>query len=187
MLHPFEWLSPSARKRAFFAVTALTFVLMPVMASFDKPLRTEAAPRGIVSFELAKTESQAAAILSSWNGAARVSAGLSLGVDYLFLLAYSSSIALGCVLLGGLAKNRGTILAALAAPLAWMQLLAALLDAVENYALIRLLLGEGGGSWPALAWGCAVPKFIAVALGLLTLIVGGAVSALRRGGGESAS
>lgn len=186
MTHPFEWLSRPARSRAFFAVTALTLMLVPVMASFDKPLRTEAAPQGIVSFELAKTEARSAAILSSWNEAARVSAGLGLGVDYLFLFAYSSSIALGCVLLGGLERNRGTILAAIAAPLAWMQLLAGLLDAVENYALIQLLLGEGGGNWPALAWACAVPKFIAVAGGLLTLIIGGAASALRRGGGESA-
>ncbi len=186
MTQPFEWLSRPARNRAFLAVTALTLVLMPVMASFDKPLRTEAAPQGIVSFELAKTESHAAAILSSWNDAARISAGLSLGVDYLFLFAYSLSIALGCVLLGGLERNRGTILVPIAAPLAWMQLLAALLDAVENYALIQLLLGAGGGSWPALAWGCAVPKFIAVGLGLLYLIIGGAASAVRRGGGAGA-
>ena len=186
MTHPFEWLSRSGRNRAFFAVTALTLVLMPVMATFDKPLRTEAAPQGIVSFELAKTEAQTVAILSSWNEAARVSAGLSLGMDYLFLFAYSLSLGLGCVLLGGLERNRGTMLAAIGAPLAWMQLLAAVLDAVENYALIQLLLGAGGGNWPALAWGCAVPKFIAVALGLLYLVLGGALSALRRGGGEEA-
>ncbi|MFQ5458902.1 MAG: hypothetical protein ACE5FC_10705 [Myxococcota bacterium] len=187
MAHPFEWLSPPARRQAFIATCALAFAIMPAMAVFDGPLRTGDAPFGIVSFELARTAAKAGAILASWDAAARVSAGLSLGLDYLFLFAYALALALGCVLVGGLARNRGTWLAALAAPLAWSLLLAAVLDAVENYALIRLLLGEGGGEWPALAWGCAVPKFVAVALGLLYLTGGGLASALRGGGGKAIS
>ncbi|MEY3284160.1 MAG: hypothetical protein RIR86_2173, partial [Acidobacteriota bacterium] len=45
---------------------------------------------------------------------------------------------------------------------AWAALLAGLLDAVENYALIRVLLGAGGDFWPALSRACARPKFAIV-------------------------
>jgi hypothetical protein len=179
MRDPFERLSRGGRQRAFAAATFATFVLIAVMSAFDLPLRTEAAPQGIVSFELAGTPARAGEILASWSAEARVSAGLSLGLDYLFLLAYSLSIALGCVLLAGLEINRGTRMAALAAPLAWAQLGAAALDVVENAALIRLLLGSEGSLLPAIARACALPKFGLVALGLLYLIGAGLVS-LRR-------
>ncbi len=186
MKDPFGWLGRSGQKRAFAAVTLVTFVLIAVMSAFDLPLRTEAAPQGIVSFELAGSAERAGEILASWDEKARVSAGLSLGMDYLFLLAYATSIALGCQLLGRLEFNRGTRLAALAAPLAWAQLGAALLDAIENAALIRLLQGAEASIWPALALVCAVPKFIFVLLGLLYLIVAGLLSLLRsRGPGRT--
>ena len=56
--------------------------------------------------------------------------------------------------------------------LAWAQFAAATLDAVENYALIRVMLGSTPNLWPALARACAIPKFAIVGLGLLYLIVG---------------
>jgi len=56
--------------------------------------------------------------------------------------------------------------------LAWAQFLAAFLDAIENYALIRVLLGSTENIWPALARLCAGPKFLIVTLGLLYIICG---------------
>ncbi len=184
MAHPFVWLSHSARRRAFVAVAALTLVLVAVMAALDAPLKTDEAPLGIVSFELAGTLPKARAILASWEGRAETYAALSLGLDYLFLLTYSFSIALGCTLLAGREEDRSPALARVGFILAWAQLGAAALDAVENYALIRLLLGSAEGGWAALAWGCAVPKFGAVLLGLLYLIVAGA-SALGSSGSRA--
>jgi hypothetical protein len=184
MAHPFTWLSRSARRRAFVAVTALTFVLMAVMTALDAPLKTDDVPLGIVSFELAGTLPKARAILASWEGRGEIYAALSLGVDYVFLLAYSLSIALGCTLLAGRHEGRRAGLARAGIILAWAQLGAAALDAIENYALIQLLLGSAEGGWAALAWGCAVPKFGAVLLGLLYLIVAGAF-ALRSSGSKT--
>jgi hypothetical protein len=184
MAHPFMWLSRSARRRAFVAMTALTFVLMAVMAALDAPLKTDDAPLGIVSFELAGTLPKARAILASWEGRGEIYAALGLGLDYVFLLAYSLSIALGCTLLASRQEGRRAGLARAGFILAWAQLGAAALDAVENYALIRLLLGSADGGWAALAWGCAVPKFGAVLLGLLYLIVAGAF-ALRSSGSKT--
>jgi hypothetical protein len=56
--------------------------------------------------------------------------------------------------------------------LAWAQFAAALLDVVENYALIRVLLGTEQAIWPVIARWCAMPKFIIVALGLIYVIAG---------------
>jgi hypothetical protein len=158
------------------AITALTLALMVAMTLLDAPLKTDEAPLGIVSFELARTLPRAQAILASWQGRGEHYAALGLGLDYLFLVAYSLSIALGCVLLADLREGRQSGFARAGVMLAWAQPGAAVLDAVENYALIQLLLGSGGSHWPGLAWGCAVPKFAVVLLGLLYLILGGALA-----------
>ncbi|MDP3938069.1 MAG: hypothetical protein Q8R92_08020, partial [Deltaproteobacteria bacterium] len=67
MKDPFGWLGRSGQKRAFAVVTVLTLVLIAVMSAFDLPLRTEAAPQGIVSFELAGSAARAGEILASWD------------------------------------------------------------------------------------------------------------------------
>jgi hypothetical protein len=57
---------------------------------------------------------------------------------------------------------------------------AALLDAVENYALIRVLLGSNLVIWPKVAKWCAVPKFVIVAAGLAYILIGALISLLSR-------
>ena len=67
--------------------------------------------------------------------------------------------------------------------LVWAQFVAMLLDATENYALIRVLLGLTGSQpalWPMVARWCAIPKFIIVGAGLLYLIVGIAAMLVRK-------
>jgi hypothetical protein len=48
----------------------------------------------------------------------------------------------------------------------------ALLDSVENYALIQALLGTEQSIWPAIARICAIPKLLIVGLGLLYVLLG---------------
>jgi hypothetical protein len=66
-----------------------------VFRVLDVPLRTDAAPDGIVSFELAGTIGRAGEILASWGTLselgglsifqpARTDLAFSLGLDYLF-------------------------------------------------------------------------------------------------------
>lgn len=57
-------------------------------------------------------------------------------------------------------------------------LLAGLLDAVENYALIKVLLGSRDEIWPVAAKYCAGPKFAIVGVGLIYVIVGAVVNLL---------
>jgi hypothetical protein len=169
-------LTEPMQRRLFVPLVAAALLVMAALSLLDGRLRTEAAPLGIVSFELAGDVQAAAAMVTAWDVEARVAAGFSLGLDYLFLLLYPASIALACVLVARRLRGLWPALAAAGAWLAWAQLAAGLLDAVENYALLRLLLAPPEAPWPAVAWACAVPKFALVALGLLYAALGALVT-----------
>ena len=179
--HPFEWLSKTGQKWTFVILLLLTLLVMVGLQVLDGPLKTEAAPSGIVSFELAGGQAKAQEIVESWGSRGQVYAGLSLGLDYLFLMVYASSIGLGCVLVARSLTKRIKILFPAGVFLAWGQIGAALLDSVENYALIRVLLGSEQELWPMTALWCAVPKFAIVALGLVYIIIGVVVFVVEKG------
>ena len=185
---PFARWPEALRRRLLWISAGLSFVLMGVLTRIGVPLESEAAPRGIVSFELAGDASTAQAILDSWSDAARLHAALSLGLDYLFLVAYAVALSLACVEVAKRIAPTGLGLARVGVLLAWGQLLAAGLDAIENFALIQLLLGSDGASWPGLAWWCAAIKFGWVGAGLLYVIGGSIVVVVaRRGRGAEGS
>jgi hypothetical protein len=180
MTHPFAWLSPSAQRRAFAILAPLTVAVMLALDAIGRPLATEAAPLGIVSFEFAGDLESAARMLASWGEAGRVRAGLSLGLDFLFLVLYASAIGLGCKGVARRLAPPGTLAHRTGTGLAWGQVAAAALDAVENVALIRLLLGSRDALWPSLAWGCAAVKFALVIAGLAYVLLGLPLALLRK-------
>ena len=182
--HPFLWLSNSSQKRALAVLIVLSLLVGGAMRVLDSPLRTLEAPSGIVSFELAKTLTQAERILESWDSSARIHAALSLGLDYLYLALYSLCISLLCTRVAGALLAKNALLAVAGLLLAWAQLAAGGLDAVENYALIRLLGGAREEAWSTLAWACALPKFAIVSMGLAYVLVGGIAVMLGRGRGS---
>ena len=170
--HPFTWMDIQVQKVAFWPLLVFALLLMVIQQVLGRPLITPAAPSGIVSFELAGSLSSAREMLESWGPTGRVYAGLSLGTDYLFLVAYSSAMSLGCVLTLRSFSQRSGFLSAVGAILAWAIFGAALFDSVENYALIQVLLGAKQNLWLALARICAIPKFLIVGLGLLYILLG---------------
>ncbi len=163
----------------FVASLFLTLPVMVALCWLDEPLKTEAAPLGMVSLELAGDPSVARDIIASWGQTRQVYAGLSLGLDYLFLVGYATTIGLACVLVARSPRNRFETLAAVGELLAWGQIAAALLDGVENYGLIRVLLGTGGELWPGVARWCAMAKFAIVATGLVYTAVGVVIALVR--------
>jgi len=175
---PFSWLPHSARKRAFWIAVVVTIVVLVSLNVAGSPLNTSAAPAGIISFEFAGSIDVATEMLDSWDENGLVLAAVNLGIDYLFLVAYSVAISLVCVLVADRVYGGAGIAAAVGIVLGWAQFAAAALDALENYALMRVLLGftaELGPAenlWPALARACAFPKFAIVGAGLLYLFVG---------------
>jgi hypothetical protein len=180
-LQPFGWLAPAAQRRATAVLLALTLLVAVALQAIGGPLANQAAPSGIVAFEFAGELAVAERILESWGDAGRTRAGLSLGLDYLFLVLYASALALACAGMGRWLSRHWRGAAAVGAALAWGQLAAGLLDAVENFALIRLLLGSDGAAWPLLAWWCAAAKFSLVGAGLVYLLAGLALAVTARG------
>jgi hypothetical protein len=172
--NPFSWVSHAVQKRAFVVLLVSALFLLACLNVLDRPLKTSQAPLGIVSFELAGSLAKAQGMVNSWDTRGKIFAGLSLGLDYLFLVVYGAAIGLACGLVARGLASFSTTFSNIGLLLAWGQIVAALLDGVENYALIQVLLGSGYYLWPVLARLCAVPKFAIVFAGLLYGL-GGAV------------
>jgi hypothetical protein len=169
---PFDNFSKAARIRLIVITFVMSAILLIVLRTLDAPLRTEAAPKGIVSFELAKDYEASRHILSSWDAEAKVYAALSLGLDYLFLIVYALFISLACIRVAEALNSDYLFFFILARVLAWSQFLAAVLDALENMALIQLLLNSSRSWLPVLArWGAMV-KFGIVGAGLIFIFGG---------------
>lgn len=169
---PYKWLPVSAQLPALISFMSLSAGLLIAMQFLDVPLRTEVSPHGIVSMELAENYQRARQIINSWGPRGRVYAALSIGLDYLFLIVYALFISLSCVKIAKLLKDRIAIFSTLGLLLGWAQFFAAFLDAVENFALIHLILDSSVQAWPLVARWCAIFKFMIVGTGLLYITTG---------------
>ena len=169
---PFDRYSDPARNKALVAALIISAFLLMAMRMLDGPLRTPVAPRGIVSFELAKNVDASRQILNSWNGQAKKHAAGSLGLDYLFLIVYAAFLSLACTQVSKALVKRRLLLANAGAILAWTQFLAAICDAVENSVLFALLLNSKQLWLPAVARTCAIIKFTIVGAGLIYIASG---------------
>ncbi len=172
MTHPLNALAARPGKGIFISLVAFTLLMMVVMNWLGGPLNTPAAPSGIVSFEIAGTLPNAQAMLDSWDGSAKVHAAFIQGLDFLFPMVYSTTVALGCLLAGGVLRSRRWPASGLGAPLAWGLWVAAAFDYVENIALVALLLGPAASPWPQIALVCASLKFGLLFLGLVYCFFG---------------
>ena len=181
MSHPLGFLPLRVRKRLFFTFLFVTLVLFAVFRVLDQPLRTDAAPDGIVSFELAGDAQTARLITDSWKRASLqlsttgspnpdivnvpyAFAAFGLGLDYLFMPVYA--LALGFATLLAAQKHTG-VLRSMAVAAGYGAFAAALFDAVENYALFQMLLGAFDTDYPTIAAFCAIVKFGLLAFGIL--------------------
>ena len=188
MSHPLDFIPNNSRKPIFWAFLAGTLSLYAVFGILDIPLRTSAAPSGILSFELAGTPFQAQAIIDSWHEMAYLLSSVEgqpvpglvsrayafavfgLGLDYLFMPVYATALALGIFLAAG--RHPGWF-ATFGAWLGWGAYAAALFDAVENYALARMLMmNQVWSPYPEVAAFSASVKFILLSLGLVYALVG---------------
>ena len=188
MAHPLEFVPLTNRKPLFFTFLAGTLILFAVFRVLDTPLRTSAAPSGIVSFELAGTPFQAQAIIDSWHEASYLassvagepvpglvsraysSAVFGLGLDYLFMPIYATALALGIL---WAASKHGGWFAVFGAWLGWGAYVAMLFDGLENYALARILLmNQVWSPYPQVAAYSAMVKFGLLFPGLFYALVG---------------
>jgi hypothetical protein len=169
MMHPLESL-PKGKKLSVFLWLLVNTFWLSVAFRFIGPSNPN-----IVDFEFCRTVDKANSILNAWNQTARIQAAFNLGFDYLYIPIYSTTIALACVWaankLGGnrIWHNMGMLFA-------WGIWVAAILDCVENYALLKMLEGTVANPYPALATMCASMKFSLI---LLCLVFCAVVSIVR--------
>jgi hypothetical protein len=159
------------KKILFWISLAFTLVLFVSISLIDESLKIDETANGIVSFECAKTLGQSEYIIQSWEAAdVMIYAALSLGIDYLFMVAYGSFFALAVLLLAE--KLPSGFLKKEAKLMAFFMLLAALLDGIENFGLIQLLINTPTQSMVSLAFYCASIKFGLLGIGVLYLLAG---------------
>lgn len=158
------------RRPIFLASLLLTVIVAWVMAA---PLTTPHARFGIVSLELAHSPAVAERVIASWTAEQQAQALAGTKWDFLWLLSYSTSISLACVWAADI-LHRSPFLSRIGMFLAWLLWLAALLDAVENVALLQMLNGAVQTPWPQISYWCALVKFDIVVLGLVYVLTGGA-------------
>ncbi|MFN2196176.1 MAG: hypothetical protein ACK2UW_08640 [Anaerolineales bacterium] len=154
--------------RGWFTLTFCgSLLLMLALNVIGAPLTTEAAPIGIVSYELAFSQTRAQAILASWDQRTSLLAAFTLGLDYLFMVFYAVAISIGVWLSAGwlaahrLPLSRAGIWLAVGA---WA---AAGSDAIENSALLAQLVNAPDQFWAVLAGISAVLKFSLIFLGIV--------------------
>lgn len=195
MQHPLEFIPAQYRKRCFFTFLLLTLLLFSVFRVLDKPLRTPASPKGVVSLELARTPQRAQGMIDVWTGRTIIysdgehsnartvppgepflynaepmlNAAFGLGLDYLFMPVYALALAFGTLLAAQ--KHRGWF-KTFGAAAGYGAFVAALFDAVENFALWRVLSGAFESNYPAIAAFCATIKFGLLIVGLIYAFVG---------------
>ena len=155
--------------KTIIGVFLALFIVFLGMRAFDAPLKNEVSPGGIVSFEFAKELSRAVEIMESWDVHARTSAGMSMGLDFLFIILYTSFL----ILLLKWTAKKSQVLNAVNKPLQLLLLLAAFCDVVENMALIQLLRGHLDQIWSLTAYYMAFIKFGIIALVLAYLLIQG--------------
>jgi hypothetical protein len=177
--HPLQQIPPPSVRWPVLALLLALSLWLGTKAGADGYLYNDKiAPYGIVSLELAGDATEASRIISFWDlWGARDDALRSIAYDYIFLLFYSTTLALACVIAASLpGRDRSSWYARLGLGLAWAQWLAALLDVIENVALTKMLTAPRvGDSWPVVAWWCAIPKFALIILGLLYIVAAGVV------------
>lgn len=168
--HPLAFIQEHRRKRVFFIFLAATLLVMAIFRLvLDPPLQTEAAPQGIVSFELAGSQAKADEIIASWDATAQLYAAFGLGFDFLFMPVYATAIALGVLLAAG--RHPGKF-ASLGAWVGWSAFVAAVFDAAENVCLFNLLLGNSGADYSGMAAIYATVKFGLILLGIGFALIG---------------
>jgi hypothetical protein len=172
----------------WFWVVASAVILPPMIlmgARTGGPRRSDHVS-SMMSFELAGSVAKADQILIEWSQATslgprqlRDALREAILYDFAFIPLYASALGLACLAVVAAAKGVGW-LSRLGRTLAWLPLVAALLDVLENLALWRMTSKRVVPPWPLVASLCAWPKFAIVVAGILFVLIGTAILVVRR-------
>lgn len=160
------------RKKLLF-LSIVLFVLASIgMGVVDVYMQNEITPYGIISFEFIKTIEASNAAMQAWGPTGQIATGISVGLDFLYLVMY---ISIGCIFLAMTSEKVSAISPSFGRALlilAYLYPVVGLLDVIENYSLIQLLLGSQDSIWPTTAYYCAITKFGGLAIAWVFVIFG---------------
>jgi hypothetical protein len=158
------------RRWGLIATGLATLLLLWAMSPMED--RMQANGPGMVPFELSGGQERADEILAEWGEDGRDAAREQLWIDYAFMLAYSTFLALAAAAVRDLCRRRGLPRLAGAGGIAiWLGPLAAAFDALENACLL-LTVDEAGSAFPLLATIFAACKFALLAAAIAYLLAG---------------
>lgn len=152
---------------AFRFSLAVAALGLGALSLVDLGLRNPHSPNGIVSFELCAYGQQCSDIIANWDTQASLLAALSLGADYLFMVAYPAAIFFGLRLLAARATAASANTARTTLLLSWLCVPMGVADALENMALFGMLLQPE--TVPTWAWPASL--FATVKFALLGLLL----------------
>ncbi len=156
------------KKYYYICIIWVTLVALFAIASVDTYLKNNAAPHGILSFELAQTPEKSMQIVQSWEGQAKIYAAFSLGIDYLFLVFYTLFFILTSY---KLSRSKSQFFQKLAIIVSLVFLLAGIFDAFENYYLLQILTANISYGYAEKAALFARLKFGFLFLGIVYLLI----------------
>jgi hypothetical protein len=145
--------------RILVAAVLIGIVCLAVLSRLPEP----------TTIESVRTSTGLQAAIGAWGpvGCARV--GFALGFDYLFMAAYVTALGLGCAAVAGGTRS---FLRPLGLILAYAQIASGLVDATENAALFRLLVGGYDEHWMSVARLATATKFAIPLAGLAYIVIG---------------
>lgn len=128
---------------------------------------------GVIEFELARTSEKASEYYALLGDEGRDEARKQLYFDFPYLVLYGLFYAAACIVVAARAAERGMEgLARWGGPFAIAGLAAAACDAVENFALLRVLDGHTDQPWPGIAFTFASAKFVLISAAVLYAVIG---------------
>jgi hypothetical protein len=161
---------PRMRRWGLITAGVLTLLLLLAMSPMED--RMQANGPGMVPFELSGGQERADEILAEWGRDGRAAARDQLWIDYGFMLAYGTLLALAAAAVRDRSSARGLRRVARAGDVAiWLGPLAAGFDAIENACLL-LTVGGAGSLLALLATIFAACKFALLAAALAYLLAG---------------
>jgi hypothetical protein len=161
---------PAGRRRALArAATAVALLLLASTAVLGAPLRTAAAPLGIVSLQLAASPAVAEVMLASWGAVPRARLLWAHGLDLVLPVAYALAITLTVADVA----RRSRVAVAPVRTAAVAAVAAAVADQVENVAMLATILTRPSWASVIVTLAAAVAKFalLALALGALAAVL----------------
>jgi hypothetical protein len=102
-----------------------------------------------------------------WDESTREKLRAALWWDYLFIFIYAAMLATMCFLAARFLDAQKILAFEYGLIVICLQLVAAMSDAIENFALLKVLDGQVNSTWPQMARWCAILKFGLIFVGLL--------------------